>query len=155
MDVLDSNLWIRALTAEEYGESVLEDVLANPDRTVWISAYIYREVVRNLDRIERSRSEIDRLQTRFVELVHDSENVRSPSRTEIERLDVREVRSRQSVLALAAGFDVQPKDAPVLSFGYVCSVDSEQTTIRTADESFARFDGGRFYDHLAVEYAGS
>lgn len=155
MDVLDTNLWIRALTADEYGDSVLETVLADPNRTVRISAYIYREVVRNLDRVEKSRPEIDRLKTRFVELVHDSDSVHSPSRAEIEQLDLRETRSRRSVVTLAAGFDIQPKDAPVLSFGYVCSADSEQTTIRTADESFAEFDAGRVYDWLAVEYVGS
>lgn len=120
-----------------------------------MSPYIFTEVLDNISAVTDGKVTADELRTRFAQLVWNTAWIDGPAQSAVERLDLHTERQRASNRALAAGFDIQPKDAPVLCFGYVCSADSEQTTIRTADESFAQFDAARFYDRLSVEYVGS
>jgi len=116
MDVFDSNVWIYGLTKTCAQASNYVDQVIRHDRRVAVSAYIYDEVMRNLDRSQHGHEEIDRVKTRFAEILYDNGRIEAPSDEEVRAMDIDEMRSDPAVQAMGAGFDIQPKDVPILVF---------------------------------------
>jgi hypothetical protein len=123
---------------------------------VAVSAYIYDEVMQNPDRSQHSQEEIDRVKTRFAEILYNNDRVDAPSIEGVRAMDLDEIRKDPTVQAMGAGFRIQPKDVPILVFARqvasrVTSPD-ESVVIRTADEQFSQFDANNHYPDVEIQY---
>jgi len=154
MDVFDSNVWIYGLTQScDEAVELVEKVVTTPYH-VGVNAYIFDEVMQNLRRSERPGERIDRIQTRFADIVHDTHTVHGPTQSEISRMDVEDRRSDPWVGTLSELLGVQEKDVPIVVFAHDCASDHDAppTTIFTADQDFAAASPGEYFRDVDVAF---
>lgn len=154
MDVFDSNIWIYGLTGKcDDAVSLVEKAVTTPFH-VGVSAYIFEEVIVNLQRSSHSHETITRLQTRFADIVHGNHTIHGPTQEQIAQLDLETHRTDPRVQAMGEAFGIQNKDVPVVVFARQCAQrpDAPMTTIYTADEGFAEFEPDAYFEKLALQY---
>jgi hypothetical protein len=118
-----------------------------------VSAYIFEEVLQNLNRSGHSRAVIERAQTRFADIVHSAQTVDGPTQTQIRAIELEARRSDPRVQAMGEAFGIQDKDVPLVVFARQCAQDlGESVTIYTADREFSRFDPSPYFDDLGMKY---
>lgn len=157
MDVYDSNIWIFGLTRTcAQAVDLLEEAIYG-NRQAGVSAYIYDEVMINLQRSEHSQEVIDRAQTRFAEILHGNPSIHGPSEEEIAQMNVDAIRSDPTVQTMGTALGIQPKDVPVVVFAQQCATSNrgqggQTTTIYTADYEFGQFDPRTHFEYLVMHY---
>lgn len=154
MDVFDSNIWIYGLTRTcDDAVALVEEVIDNPVH-VAVSAYIFDEVMENLQRSEESQEVIHRAQTNFATIVHGNHTIHGPTQDEIEQIDIEARRRDPRVQIMSEVFDIQSKDVPILVFAHQFAQQSNTpaTTIYTADEEFSQFDPRHYFENLLMQY---
>lgn len=154
MDVFDSNIWIHALTRTcDDAVALVEEVINNPVH-VGVSAYIFDEVMENLQRSEESREVINRAQTNFATITHGNHTIHGPRQEEIERIDIEAQRRDPRIQIISEVFGIQSKDVPILVYAHQLSQRSNApvTTIYTADKEFAQFDPNHHFENLLMQY---
>lgn len=146
MLVLDSNVWVYAVTAKKrpveiYTEShgivrIFEDILTGNHRTA-ITPYIATEVEDACRRSNRvSGPDIDDAITRFYAIAQQCSHIRTEfTQADLERLDLDSCRDSSHNQLLGRVLDIQPKDVPILLLAY----DSYflEPTILTDDSDFS------------------
>lgn len=154
MDVFDSNVWIYGITRTCYEATELVDRVVENPYHVAISAYIYDEVLENIQAADQPQEVLDEALTDFSTMVHGNHTIHGPTRQEIREMDVEALRRTAQVQAMSEMTGVEPKDVPVLSFGYDIAhgSDAEETTIHTADRPFSRFDPSEFFSGIVINY---
>lgn len=110
--------------------------------------------MRNLQRSGHGQRVIDRARNDFARIVYASPSIHGPSQEAVAEMDVAERRRDPEIETMAAAFDVQPKDVPVVVFAHRCYRESggQQTTIYTADREFGQFDPTDRFEALAMNY---
>lgn len=154
MDVFDSNVWIYGLTQTcEEAVALVDEAIENAYH-VGVDAYIFDEVMRNLERSEQPQEAIDRAQTRFAEIIHGNHTIHGPSQEEITQMDIEAVRRDPKVDTMAEVLGIQTKDVPILVFAHqlVQDQDAPTTVIHTTDHSFSRFDPSAHFEKIAMHY---
>lgn len=154
MDVFDSNVWIYGLTQTcEEAVSLVEEAIENAYH-VGVNAYIFDEVMRNLQRSEQDRETIKLAQTRFAEIIHGNHTIHGPAQKEISQMDIDAVRRGPMVATMATVFGIQAKDVPVLVYAHqlVQPQDAPTTVIHTADRGFSRFDPSAHFEEIVMRY---
>ena len=154
MDVFDSNIWIYALTRTCEPAIELVDQAVHTPVHVGVSAYIFDEVMLNLQRSAQPTDVVNRAQTRFADLVYGKHTIHGPTQAEIEQMDVERQRRDPRVQAMGEAFGIQEKDVPIVVYAHQCARtgDSVPTTIYTADREFAGFDPQAHFEKLRLEY---
>jgi len=140
--VLDSNVWIDALTEESERAVKLMDSVLDGNRTTVVSAYIYEEVTVNLEREFGAGSYVDQLQTYFGELM-TSPHIDEPATTDILEMDLDDMRTSDTANFLEDVLQIQEKDVPILFTAWKDL--SDHVTIYTADEQFSEFNPHSYY----------
>ena len=151
MHVLDSSVWIYALTRTcKPAVELVEDVLAG-DLQVTVDAYIFNEVVAGLERSGSDSQAISDAQTRFAEIVYRSESISEPTQRQVEQLSLDVLRLDDRTQLLGTTWGIQPKDVPVVVHAY--SQPTDPTRIFTSDEAFSEFDPSAFgIEGIVLQY---
>ena len=121
---------------------------------VGVNAYIFDEVMHNLQRSKQSQETIERAQTRFAEIIHDNHTIHGPTQEEISQMDVEAVRRDPKVETMAEVLGIQAKDVLVLVYAHqlVQRQDAPTTVIHTADHEFSRFDPSAHFEKTVMHY---
>jgi len=154
MDVFDSNIWIFGLTQTcEEAVSLVNKAIESAYH-VGVSAYIFEEVMHNLQRSDHDQEIIERVQTRFADIVYGNPTIHGPTQTEIREIDLNTVRQDPRVQAMGEAFDIQNKDVPVVVFARQCAhpQDTPEVVIHTADREFSRFNPQQYFENIAIRY---
>lgn len=158
MIVLDNNIWIHGLTeTRPKCTETLKLISYGNDQQCCVSAYIYKEVVENLNRsraVEQER--IDALIGRFIDLMQTSDSIIEPGFEQLRRVDVSAERTHPANVTLATALGIQAKDAPIISFAYTQQRNAqpgemiEVVEVVTADRPFSRLEPARFELPIAL-----
>jgi len=157
VDIFDSNIWIYALTREcDPAEQLVQDVLLG-NRTVGMNAYIFEEVIQNLESADQPRELIDRAQTRFSEVVHGNINIDGPGRESVSKMDLTAARNRTDSQMLGEALGIQPKDVPIVAAAYVYrenfqSQPEQRINIYTTDRPFGQFTPSEYFAGIEMNY---
>lgn len=138
MLILDSNLWIHALTIGRGYPDECVDRFLNQTESSAVNAYIYREVVENIDTDTSVPKDVrnDTIQ-RFCALVDKCPAIESCSQASISEMNLDNEREAAYNNLIGALVDIQAKDAPVFTLAFKNR--ERQPTISTNDKSFAAF----------------
>lgn len=131
--VLDSNVWIHALTEQSQKATYLVDSVLDGRRVAVVSAYIYEEVDVNLERELGAGEYVDQLRTQFAKLMTNP-HVEEPDTWDVYDIDLDEVRNSKTAKFLEQVLDIQEKDVPIVFLAWEHS--DEEITIYTFDEHF-------------------
>ena len=112
MHVLDSSVWIYAITRTCDDAVAVVDQVLDGDLRVAVDAYVFNEVIEGIERSGSTYDAITEAQTRFAEIVHGSPAVQEPTQRRVQALDLDTVRSDERVQLLGLTWDIQPKDVP-------------------------------------------
>lgn len=126
-------------------------------RVVRLNAYIFEEVMRNLERADLPSEVIERAQTDFAKLVHQGRGIEAPSREAVSKMDLEEIRESTEIQMLGEALSIQPKDVPILSAAFNAREDTlhdgeAKSIIYTADFEFSRFTPRDYFTNIEVEY---
>ncbi len=135
--VFDSNIWILGITQKNETAEFLVQLVLKKQLKVYVSAYIYDEVFEAFNR-SLNGSDVDRMKTKFANLVATAEYVDGPTQSDIERMDLERERNRHSVQMMGRVLDIQPKDVPIVYLAW--RFRESEPHILTADEPFSQFD---------------
>ncbi|QCW05312.1 hypothetical protein [Natrinema pallidum] len=152
MLILDSNLWIHSFTiGDGYPDDCIERLIDHR-ATSAVNAYIYREVVENIDdNRDIPRSERDDAIHRFSRLITDCPKVENCTQQAIERMDLEAERDATKTQMLGDALEIQPKDVPVFALAYHNR--DENPTIYTDDESFAALVPQEYgFSQISIEH---
>jgi predicted nucleic acid-binding protein len=153
MDVFDSNIWIYGLTRTCDDAVTLVEEAINTTYHVGVSAYIYDEVMLNLQRSEHDRETIERVQTRFADIVYGNETIHGPTHEEIKQMDVEAWRRDQRVQTMGEILGIQDKDVPIVVYARQCAQNQDSpTVIHTADHDFSQFDPTDYMENIVMRY---
>ena len=121
---------------------------------VAVSAYIFDEVMLNLDRADLSQDVIDSAKTEFATIVHGNHTVHGPTQEEIRQMDVEARRRDPQVQLVSEAFGIQAKDVPILVYAHqlVQRQDAPTTAIHTADREFSQFDPSVHFEKIVMHY---
>ncbi|QCS42134.1 hypothetical protein [Natrinema versiforme] len=152
MLILDSNLWIHALTVGGgYPDECIER-FRNERELSAVSAYIFSEVAQNIDSDTTIESETrdDAIQ-RFSALLYNCRAIRSCPQAEIRDMDLEAERAESYNKAIGDLAKIQPKDVPIFTLAY--QTKDQQPTVCTDDESFAEFSPSEYgLDEISIEH---
>jgi len=133
MDVYDTNVWIFGLSDIDSRAGQLVQQAIHGDRHVAVDAYIYQEVIQNLDD-GVSVDESEDIKNAFATFVHESDSIYGPTHEQVENLDIYEERGRYETYLIADAVWCQPKDAPIVTLAYKTAVSNEgKSTIFSND----------------------
>lgn len=132
MDILDSNIWIRALTSTSRQAENLVDEARKGQREIAVNAYIYEEVVEGL---KRSQKNTGPQQTVFAQTLTNCQYIHGPSQAAVSRISLKQVRSLPPIQLIGEILDIQAKDAPIVSFASIYR--GNNPTIHTMDKPFS------------------
>ncbi len=121
MDVYDTNVWIFGLHDLDSRAGDLVQQAIHGDRHVAVDAYIYQEVLENVDD-GVSNDEAEDIKNAFVSFVHGSDSIHGPTHEGVEKLDIYEERGRDEIQLIADAVWCQPKDAPIVSLAYTTAL---------------------------------
>lgn len=154
MLILDSNVWIYILTAEEFPVEIYSDVLGERlnvtedfyegRRKTVLSAYMIEEIRQGLDRSTRvDGPEIDEALTKFFTLIQRCDDILTPfDGDELRSVDLSEVRKRSSMQLLSHVLGIQAKDVPIFLVAYQYRYDKPH--ILTDDGGFGELSPATF-----------
>lgn len=152
MLILDSNLWIHALTIGRGYPDDCVDRFLNQTESSAVNAYIHREVVENIDADTSVPREVrnDAIQ-RFCALVDKCPVIESCSQASIRDMDLDSEREAAYNNLIGALVDIQAKDAPVFTLAFRNR--ERKPTICTNDESFAEFTPAEYgLERISINY---
>jgi hypothetical protein len=154
MDVFDSNIWIFGLTQACEEAVSLVDRAIDTAYHVGVSAYIFEEVMHNLQRSSHDQEIIERVQTRFADIVYGNPTIHGPTQAEIQEIDLDMVRRDPRIQAMGEAFDIQNKDVPIIVFARQCAhpQDAPEVVIHTADREFSRFNPQQHFESIDMRY---
>ncbi|MCU4802722.1 hypothetical protein OB920_20380 [Halobacteria archaeon HArc-gm2] len=154
MDVYDSNIWIHGLVGGcEEAIALIDEVIHNPVH-VGVSAYIFDEVMENLQRADLDQEVIDSAQTEFAAIVHENHTVHGPTQEELRQMDLGVRRRDDRVEMMAEVLGIQAKDVPILVYAHQLAQqpDTPESTIVTADREFSRFDPHQHFQNISIRF---
>lgn len=136
MLILDSNVWIHAVTVGGESQHLLEEIIYGSQQSV-VNAYISEEVRCNIDNNrEIDRDLRDRALEQFFSTVSQCPDIRDPELEAVEQMDLDAEQEQTYNELIGALGDIQAKDAPILTLAYRFL--AYQPTIYTNDEEFAQ-----------------
>ncbi|MFC6613688.1 PIN domain-containing protein [Halopenitus salinus] len=150
MDLFDSNIWLHGCLFRDSEPADLVNEAARGERDVYVSAYIFNEVISRLEN-PKSRYEpdhIERAKQLFTQIAVHSPSVDMPSQSSVERMDHRQEAIAPSNSFLGELLDIQAKDAPVLvaAWGLNRHID-----LYTCDRAFAACDLSKYgIDYIPI-----
>lgn len=151
MQVLDSSVWIYAITYTCEDAVAVVDQVINSEFRVAVDAYVFNEVIEGIERSGSGYDEISEAQTRFAEIVHGNPAIQEPTQHRVQALDLDTVRSDERVQLLGLTWGIQPKDVPIVQLAYRQS--SEPTVIFTSDQDFSNFEPREYgVDDIVIRY---
>lgn len=155
MKILDSNLWVKGTLKTNQTAVELLDAIEQGSITSAIDEYILAEILAAFDRALVGRNH-DKVLTSFLGRLHMMEGlVEYPEwhtqRTAEQKTILEYHRSRTTITMLANVFEIQIKDAPVLTFAY--EYRDQEPVVLTNDESFSAFVPSRYnLSTLSIQY---
>lgn len=154
MEVYDSNIWIYGLTRTcDPAVDLIDEVVENPVH-VALNAYIFDEVMTNLDRSEQDREVVEQAKQRFATIVYGNHTIHGPTQGEIEQMDLEAHRTDPRVQMMGDVLGIQPKDVPIVTLAhqYAQRPDTPTITIHTADRPFSDYDPSENFDGIVMRY---
>lgn len=154
MDVFDSNVWIYGLTHTCDEAVALVDEVIDTRRNVRVSAYIFEEVMQNIQRSNHDREVIDRALNDFAQMVHGSPAIHNPTQQEVREMDLAVHREGPRIAAMAMMLGIQEKDVPIVVCAIQCAQQRPDSTIviHTADRPFSRLDPSDHFERIVMRY---
>lgn len=135
MLVLDTNIWIHAVTVGGKSKSLVDEIVFGDQRAT-VGAYIHEEVRENIDNDHSIDREIrDQALEQFYATVFQCPAIRTPELDTIEQLELETERQKAHNKLIGTFGDIQTKDAPILTHAYQCL--TYKPTIVTNDKEFA------------------
>lgn len=133
-DIFDSNIWVLGLTQNHHQATRLVKDARQGSREILVDAYIFEEVFQAIDRTHQQKKH--QLKTAFANIVHNSQNIVSPSQQTVSKMNLQSVRSEIYIQLIGELLDIQAKDAPIVLLAR--NYKSYMPTIHTNDRGFGK-----------------
>lgn len=156
MLILDSNIWIHAVTVGGESETLLNEII-HGDRRAAIGPYINEEVRCNIDDDHSiDRGVRDTALEKFYRAIVKCPDIQNVDREDVGDVDLESVREKAHYKLIGAFGGIQAKDAPILTLAYRFL--THRPTIVTNDEEFAELSPAEYgvpeisIQHLELEW---
>ncbi|ADB63990.1 hypothetical protein Htur_5103 (plasmid) [Haloterrigena turkmenica DSM 5511] len=135
MLILDSNVWIHAVTIGGESESLVNEIV-HGEQTAAVDPYINEEVRCNIDEDHSVNRRLrDQALEKFYRAITKCPDIHNVDSERVSEMNLEAEREKSYYKLIGAFGDIQAKDAPVLTLAYQFL--THRPTIYTNDREFA------------------